>query len=107
MPLFCDVALPVPLDTTFTYRLDGVEPVVGGRVVVPFREKRLSGIVTALHDVEPEVKTKAVLNVLDASPVLSEQLLELGRWIARYYIAPLGDVYRTMLPLVAEIEERC
>jgi primosomal protein N' (replication factor Y) (superfamily II helicase) len=102
MPLFCDVALPVPLDTTFTYRLDGVEPVVGGRVVVPFREKRLSGIVTALHDNEPEVKTKTVLNVLDAAPVLSEQLLELGRWIAQYYIAPLGDVYRTMLPLGAE-----
>jgi primosomal protein N' (replication factor Y) (superfamily II helicase) len=102
MPLFCDVALPVPLDTTFTYRLDGVEPVVGGRVVVPFREKRLSGIVTALHDTEPEVKTKTVLNVLDAVPALSGQLLELGRWIAHYYLAPLGEVYRTMLPLGAE-----
>jgi primosomal protein N' (replication factor Y) (superfamily II helicase) len=102
MPLFCDVALPVPLDTTFTYRLDGVEPVVGGRVVVPFREKRLSGIVTALHDNEPEVKTKTVLTVLDAAPVLSERLLELGRWIAQYYIAPVGEVFRTMLPLGAE-----
>jgi len=75
---------------------------VGGRVVVPFREKRLSGIVTALHDNEPEVKTKTVLNVLDAAPVLSEQLLALGRWISQYYIAPLGEVFRTMLPLGAE-----
>ena len=48
MPQFCDVAVPVPLDATFTYRIpeDSPEPVVGGRVIVPFREQRLSGIVT-------------------------------------------------------------
>ncbi|HYY69862.1 MAG TPA: hypothetical protein VE734_09020, partial [Terriglobales bacterium] len=47
MPSFCDVALPVPLGTCFTYRLNGAEPVVGGRVLVPFRKLRLPGIVTA------------------------------------------------------------
>src|SRR6266404_3821484 len=49
MPEFCDVALPVPLDMVFTYRLaDGI-PIVGGRGLVPFRKERLSGVVEALH----------------------------------------------------------
>lgn len=102
MPEYCDVALPVPLDATFTYRLNGDLPVVGGRVVVPFREKKLSGIVTRLHDDAPSARARYVLNVLDAFPVLDERLMALGEWIAKYYIAPLGEVFRTMLPLHAE-----
>ena len=105
MPEFCDVVLPVPLDTAFTYRIpDGMRPVVGGRVLVPFRQQRLSGVVTALHDRAPKVQIKNVLTVLDASPVLDEQLLRLGKWIADYYLAPLGEVFRTMLPLAAEFK---
>ena len=102
MPEFCDVALPVPLEGSFTYRLNGDVPVVGGRVVVPFREKKLSGIVTRLHDEAPAAQARYVLSVLDAFPVLDERLMALGEWIARYYIAPLGEVFRTMLPLHAE-----
>ncbi len=105
MPDFCDVALPVPLDTSFTYHVpDGMQPVVGGRVLVPFRQQRMSGVVTALHDRAPKVQAKDVLNVLDASPVLDEQLVRLGKWIADYYLAPLGEVFRTMLPLAAEFK---
>src|SRR5512142_1040054 len=102
MPRFCDVAVPVPLDSTFTYRIEGPEPVVGARVIVPFRHQKLSGIVVAVHDNPPPVEAKLVLSVLDQEPVLSEQLLELGRWISTYYIAPIGEVFRTMLPLGAE-----
>ncbi len=110
MPEFCDVAVPVPLDTTFTYRVaEGMRPVVGGRVLVPFRNQRLSGIVTGLHDRKPDtagkdVQTKEVLSLLDAEPVLDEQLLRLGKWISNYYLAPLGEVFRTMLPLAAEFK---
>lgn len=103
MPAYCDVALPVPLDAVFTYRIGEHAPVVGGRVMVPFREKRLPGIVVELHDREQKIEIKPVLQVLDASPVLDAILLELGKWIASYYIAPLGEVMRTMLPLAAEV----
>jgi primosomal protein N' (replication factor Y) len=105
MPEFCDVALPVPLDTAFTYRVpDGTQPVVGGRVLVPFRQQRMSGVVTALHDRSPKVQAKNIFSVLDASPVLDEQLVQLGKWISDYYLAPLGEVFRTMLPLAAEFK---
>ena len=105
MPEFCDVALPVPLDMVFTYRVpEDAAPVVGGRVLVPFRQQRMTGIVVELHDRKPPVQTKAVLSVLDPAPVLDGQLLRLGRWIADYYLAPLGEVFRTMLPLNAEFK---
>jgi len=63
----------------------------------------MQGIVVALHDQAPVTETRAVLRVLDVEPVLSTELLELGRWIADYYLAPLGEVLRTMLPLGAEV----
>jgi primosomal protein N' (replication factor Y) (superfamily II helicase) len=105
MPEFCDVAVPVPLDMVFTYRVPAdVAPVVGGRVLVPFRQQRMTGIVVELHDRKPSVTTKSILALLDTTPVLDAQLLQLGRWIADYYLAPLGEVFRTMLPLNAEFK---
>ncbi|HET9305834.1 MAG TPA: primosomal protein N', partial [Candidatus Sulfotelmatobacter sp.] len=105
MPEFCDVALPVPLDMAFTYSLDGeATPVVGGRVLVPFRQQRMTGIVIELHDRKPSVPTKKILSTLDPAPVLDDHLLRLGRWISDYYLAPIGEVFRTMLPLGAEFK---
>ena len=104
MPRYCDVAVPVPLDATFTYSIpdDLPEPSVGGRVMVAFREKRLCGIVTELHDREPSFKAKPIQQLLDTTSALTDELMQLGRWIAHYYIAPIGEVLRTMLPLSAE-----
>ena len=110
MPFFCDVALAVPLDMVFTYALPpGMEPVVGGRVLVPFRQQRMSGFVVELHDRPPrvnasQVKIKKVIEALDLAPVLDDHLLKLGKWIADYYLAPVGEVFRTMLPLAAEFK---
>src|SRR5246127_6025535 len=81
-----------------------MEPAIGGRVLVPFRQQRMSGIVVDLHDRKPTVQTKNVVSVLDPSPVLDEQLMRLGKWIADYYLAPLGEVFRAMLPLGAEFK---
>ncbi len=103
MPLYCDVALPVPVDRIFTYSISGASPVAGGRVLVPFRREQMQGIVVALHDVPPGNETRPILRVLDQEPVFSADLLKLGTWIADYYLAPLGEVLRTMLPLGAEV----
>lgn len=105
MPTFCDVALPVPLDMVFTYRIGEHLPITGGRVLVPFRNERLSGVVTALHDRQPSMQAKTVLQVLDAEPVLDPNLMKLAQWISQYYLAPIGEAVRSMLPLAAEIRK--
>jgi primosomal protein N' (replication factor Y) len=105
MPLFCDVAVPVPLDMVFTYRVpDGFCLAPGSRVVVPFRRQRLVGIVIGVHDRAPNAAAKNVVELLDeaAVPALTDELLRLGKWMSEYYLAPLGEVFRTMLPLSAE-----
>ena len=106
MPLFCDVALPVPLDQTFTYAVNGVVPVVGARVLVPFSGQKLMGVVVKVHeDVPPdEFEIKPVQQVLDDTAILPAELMELALWIAQYYVAPLGEVLRGMLPLAAEVK---
>jgi primosomal protein N' (replication factor Y) (superfamily II helicase) len=107
MAAFCDVAVPVPLDAHFTYRIDALHPPpLGGRVIVPFRNEKLIGVVTRLHDEPPPVEAKTIERILDQEAIVSPQLLELARWISQYYLAPLGEVLRTMLPLVAEVRKQ-
>jgi primosomal protein N' (replication factor Y) len=106
MPLYCDVALPVPLDRTFTYSLGESHPAVGARVLVPFRNEKLAGVVTSLHNDEPPVEARPLLAVLDEEPVLSAELMDLGQWIAQYYLAPIGEVLRSMLPLMSEVRRQ-
>lgn len=105
MPAYCEVALPVPLDRTFTYAVrDGQRPQRGTRVIAPFRNEKLIGVVTALSDTQPaEFEARFLEAVLDDEPLLSEHLLALAEWIAQYYLAPLGEVLRGMLPLAAEV----
>jgi primosomal protein N' (replication factor Y) len=97
-----EVALPLPLFTTFSYRADGpyTNPIVpGARVVVPFRNKSEIGVCVGVTDVEePARKYKSIIDVPDAVPAIGAALLELCRWMASYYVVPLGVVLRGALP---------
>lgn len=109
MPLYCEVALPVPLDRTFTYAVGEGRPVpaVGARVLVPFSGQRLSGVVVEVHERPPvDFEAKPLQQVLDTGALLPEDLMQLANWIAAYYVAPLGEVLRGMLPLTAEVRRR-
>jgi primosomal protein N' (replication factor Y) (superfamily II helicase) len=104
---FCNVALPVPLRTTFTYAVPEamkgqVQP--GSRVLVPFRKKSMVGVVVKMTECAPEgTLVRELSKVLDLIPALTPKLIELGKWIAAYYLAPVGEVFRAMLPPVTEI----
>jgi len=107
---FCNVALPVPLRTTFTYAVPEpmrgvVQP--GSRVLVPFRKKSLVGVVVEFVDAAPEgTKVREIARVLDFAPALTPKLLELANWIANYYLAPIGEVFRAMLPPLTELKSQ-
>ena len=104
---FCNVALPVPLRTTFTYSVPDAlkeQVQVGSRVLVPFRKKSMVGVVTEFAGNAPgETKVREIVKVIDLVPALTPKLIELGQWIASYYVAPIGEVFRAMLPPVTEI----
>jgi primosomal protein N' (replication factor Y) len=108
-PRFCEVALPVPLRARFTYAIpesfDSVV-LVGSRVLVPFRNRPMVGVVTRSDVQAPAgVKTKEIAEWLDPAPALSPKLMELAAWVSRYYVAPLGETLRAMLPPLAELRQ--
>ena len=94
------------MDQTFTYRLPETlrhRVLRGCRVSAPFGARKLTGVVLRVHDDRPLMKARDVFKLLDEEPVLSEELLSLGKWIAAYYCAPLGEVLRSMTPLSGEV----
>jgi primosomal protein N' (replication factor Y) (superfamily II helicase) len=104
---FCNVALPVPLRTTFTYAVPETmkgQVQAGSRVLVPFRKKSMVGVVVEMTECAPEgTQVRELSKVLDLMPALTPRLIELGKWISAYYLAPVGEVFRAMLPPVTEI----
>ena len=103
--LYCDVALPVPVDRLFTYQLPLTlrhRAAVGCRVIVPFGTRKLIGLVLRTHREQPSYELRDVLSLRDEEPVLDPELLSLAQWIAEYYCAPIGEVLRGMLPLAGE-----
>jgi primosomal protein N' (replication factor Y) len=99
-----NVAVLAALREPLTYRVPpSLDVRVGQRVLVPLATRRAIGVVVEpVARVAPGIKVRDVLRVLDAEPVLSPELVTLGLWIAEYYLAPLGEVFRAMLPLRAE-----
>src|SRR5258708_20434843 len=107
---FCSVGLRVPLRNTFTYSIPEalraqVHP--GSRVLVPFRKKSLVGVVVELAETSlAETKIREITRVLELVPALTPKLIELAHWIAGYYLAPIAEVFRAMLPPFTELPAR-
>ncbi|MHC5183021.1 MAG: replication restart helicase PriA [Planctomycetota bacterium] len=102
------VALDTGADSLFDYVLPEflgtVEP--GQRVQVPFgrSNKLLQAFVVQLITEPEEVekcrkfKLKSIKSVLDETPLLNKELMELAKWISQYYVCPLGQVFSAMVP---------
>ncbi len=103
-PTILNVALDVPLAQHFDYfppvASDLSKIQIGMRVLVPFRQKTLIGIIIniAQHSDIATTKLKTALAVLDNQPLISKEFLDLLQWASRYYHHPLGEVIATALP---------
>ncbi len=100
-PTLISVAVLAAIRRPLTYSMsESLDVRIGHRVLVPIGSRRATGIVlSAAPPLPPGIEAKPVLGVLDPEPVLSPELLTLGHWIGEYYLAPLGEVFRAMLPL--------
>ena len=106
-PEFVEVALPVPLRHTFTYRLPfGLRENVklGARLIVPFGKRQITGYAVALHirlsdDIEfEESAIKDAIELIDEEPLITEEILKLTKWTADYYASSWGEVLKASLP---------
>ena len=101
-PSLFDVAVPFPVDKLFTYRVPDalrgrVKP--GARVIVPFGPRRVTGYAIAERARAPgKVPLRELVGLVDEEPLLTEKLLELARWMADYYVHPLGEALKAVLP---------
>ena len=98
---FAAVALPLPLASSYTYRIpetlaDRVAP--GARVAVPVRRREMVGIVLETDAQAPEAAARDILAAPDDLPAVPEGLLATSRWMAEYYGSPIGLTLKGMLP---------
>ncbi|MGI8564849.1 MAG: hypothetical protein ACR2LZ_00045, partial [Pyrinomonadaceae bacterium] len=106
-PQYAEVAFPLRVAQTFTYRLPlalRADVQIGARLLVPFGRKLVTGYTVALHAaLDPaleldESEIKEAEELLDAEPLLTPEVLEITRWISDYYAAPWGEVLKAALP---------
>ena len=118
---YANIILPLPLDGYFTY---GVPEALasrvqnGMRVTVPLgKSKTYVGIVAeypvdvpkpveeVAQQGKKKIEYKNIADVLDDTPILLPQQLRLWKWIADYYMSPIGDVYKAALPSGLKAED--
>lgn len=108
--LYARVIVPRPLEEAFTYIVPQSmisRIAVGKRVVVPFGAKRfVTGVVESLSPVRPAdvASFKEVVELLDSNPSVIHPQLKFWRWIADYYMCPIGDVYKAAVPAALKLE---
>ena len=98
---FAEIAVPVPVYQTYTYLIPSdLEATIcpGYRVIVPLGKRKITGYVVSLMNESDRTDLKPVYDLLDESPALLPDLLMLAKWISEYYICPLGEVIKAMLP---------
>ena len=103
MQNYVDVILPIPVDRLFTYIIpediaETLEP--GLRIAVPFgKTKVYSAIVFNTHNSPPHAyEAKSIHQIIDDTPIVTQQQLDLWQWISSYYMCTLGEVMRAALP---------
>ncbi|MFA6078204.1 MAG: primosomal protein N' [Candidatus Omnitrophota bacterium] len=101
MPKFADIAVALPIDKLFQYKVPDAfsdEIGVGKRVFIPFGPRRVVGYVVGLSE-DAEVKeAKAILSVIDKDPILSPEMLKLTRWIKDNYFCSWGEAIEAAIP---------
>ncbi|MGH9327925.1 MAG: replication restart helicase PriA [Terriglobia bacterium] len=101
---FVSVGVMAGIRAPLTYRVpEPLEVWPGQRVLVPLGARKAPGIaIESVASMEPGINPRDILRVLDPKPLLSSELLALGLWIAEYYLAPVGETFRAMLPVGSE-----
>lgn len=101
MKKFADVAIAIPIDRLFTYRIP--KPMsriaeVGKRVFIPFRNKDIVGYIVAFKGKSEAKGIRDIKKIIDEKPIISGQLLELTKWISETYLCSWGQAIAATVP---------
>ncbi len=103
-----EVAIPLPLEQTYTYLLPPVlagQARIGMRVLVPFGRRKLTGYLLGPAPATTG-ELKEVIALLDPDPLITPAELDFLRWVAGYYMHPLGEVLKAALPAGINISSK-
>lgn len=80
----------------------------GHRVVVPLRSRRVTGIVVELGEALDSggAALKPIIELLEARPLFDAAHIGLVEFMASYYMAPIGEAFRSVVPAAARVESR-
>jgi len=98
---FVEVITSLPIDRTFQYKVTGKEeyaPEIGKRVHIPFRSSKRIGYIVKI-ETEPQVEDpKELIDIIDESPIFTEEMLDLSKWIKDNYLCSWGEALEAMIP---------
>lgn len=95
-----DVLLPLPFTQAFSYGYESSEPLIPGQfVTVPFRGRKMTGVIWPKNLTEDKVKSFKIKNITEVYPIpaLSEEMQRFIKWVASYTMTPTGQVLKMCL----------
>ena len=99
--MYADIVFPTAVRSIFTYQISEeflADSPIGKRAWVPFRDYYAIGVVVKIHNQQPEFETRPIRQILDDEPVVSQELLELTKWMHEFYYCSWGEVIQAALP---------
>ncbi|MDO9565155.1 MAG: primosomal protein N' [Candidatus Desulfaltia sp.] len=98
---YIEVAIALPVYNTFTYRVPenlSFFAKIGKRALVPFGRRRVTGYILGPSEDMDHGEIKLILDILDETPLFHSSMIPFFRWIADYYMYPIGEVIKNALP---------
>ncbi len=98
---YIEVGVTLPVKGTFVYKIPEAfkaDACPGMRVLVPFGRRRVTGYILGEQADAGPYKAKNILGLLDDHPLFPHTDIPFFKWVAEYYIHPLGETIKTALP---------
>ena len=110
---YIEVAVSLPVFNTFTYEVPEslrASAVEGKRVLVPFKNRQVTGYIIERLPATDQAGMKKVIDVLDDIPMFPSSMIPFFGWISNYYQCPMGEVIKGALPgglNITQVETVC
>ena len=101
--MYADIIFPSITENKYTYKIGDDIPRIGSRVTVMLGKRKVTGFVSGFSETCNYKDIKPVLEVIDKNEVITEDLLELSKWMSQYYYTNWADVLRAFFPKETKI----